>query len=106
MSEKVTVHSIGTTYMGRPMPMIRIKAVEKTSIEKKAIIIMARQHPGQTVGSYIADQMVEQLLKSSAETDFLIWRYDIYVIPMVNIDGVFVGNYRSNFVGYDLNRCW
>lgn len=25
---------------------------------------------------------------------------------MVNPDGVALGNYRSNFAGYDLNRCW
>jgi hypothetical protein len=25
---------------------------------------------------------------------------------MVNIDGVIVGNYRSNLYGFDLNRCW
>lgn len=25
---------------------------------------------------------------------------------MVNIDGVILGNYRSNLAGYDLNRCW
>jgi len=25
---------------------------------------------------------------------------------MVNLDGVAVGNYRSNFAGFDLNRCW
>lgn len=25
---------------------------------------------------------------------------------MINIDGVIVGNYRSNLSGYDLNRCW
>lgn len=25
---------------------------------------------------------------------------------MVNIDGVVLGNYRGNFAGFDLNRCW
>lgn len=25
---------------------------------------------------------------------------------MVNVDGVIMGNYRGNFAGYDLNRCW
>ena len=25
---------------------------------------------------------------------------------MVNIDGVILGNYRGNFAGFDLNRCW
>jgi murein tripeptide amidase MpaA len=38
--------------------------------------------------------------------EFMLWRFDIFVFPMVNIDGVAVGNYRGNFAGYDLNRCW
>lgn len=30
----------------------------------------------------------------------------IKVIPMLNPDGVFLGNYRSNLLGFDLNRSW
>ena len=25
---------------------------------------------------------------------------------MLNPDGVFLGNYRCSYTGYDLNRCW
>ena len=28
------------------------------------------------------------------------------VIPMVNVDGVVFGNYRTGIVGKDLNRCF
>lgn len=28
------------------------------------------------------------------------------IVPMVNPDGVFLGNNRCNLVGQDLNRCW
>ena len=38
--------------------------------------------------------------------EFLLWRFDIYCFPMVNIDGVIFGNYRGNAWGYDLNRSW
>ena len=50
--------------------------------------------------------MILELLRNSSEVDFLHWRFDIFIIPMVNMDGVFLGNYRSNFAGFDLNRCW
>ena len=46
------------------------------------------------------------LLRNSNETEFLLWRFDFYIIPMVNMDGVALGNYRGNYTGYDLNRCW
>lgn len=28
------------------------------------------------------------------------------IVPMVNPDGVFLGNNRCNLVGQDMNRCW
>ena len=30
----------------------------------------------------------------------------IKIIPMVNVDGVINGNYRSNISGSDVNRQW
>jgi murein tripeptide amidase MpaA len=50
--------------------------------------------------------MILELLRNSSESDFLAWRFDIFIFPMVNQDGVQLGNYRSNFAGFDLNRCW
>lgn len=32
--------------------------------------------------------------------------YIFYVVPMVNIDGVVFGHYRTNLAGKDLNRKW
>lgn len=38
--------------------------------------------------------------------DFLLKNFVIYVIPMVNPDGVVFGHYRCNLMGKDLNRKW
>jgi len=32
--------------------------------------------------------------------------FHYYILPMVNVDGVFYGNYRTNLSGNDLNRIW
>lgn len=42
------------------------------------------------------------------EGDYDSWKkhYNFYVVPMVNMDGVFYGNYRTNLSGNDLNRVW
>ncbi len=33
-------------------------------------------------------------------------KFDFYIFPMINIDGVIMGNYRVNFSGKDLNRTY
>lgn len=67
---------------------------------------MARQHPGETQGSFVCEGVLEKLVQKSKESDFLRRNYVIYVIPMVNVDGVIFGHYRSNLGGKDLNRKW
>lgn len=44
---KVTVNSAGVTIMGQSIPIIKIKSTDNSEgMVKKAIVIMARQHPG------------------------------------------------------------
>lgn len=40
------------------------------------------------------------------EMDELRDNFIIKVVPMLNVDGVINGNYRSNFSGNDINRQW
>lgn len=63
---------------------------------------MARQHPGETVGSYV----LEGFLKKIVEETELLKQYEVIAIPMVNPDGVIYGNFRTNLSGFDLNRQW
>ena len=38
------------------------------------------------------------------DDQILLKRFNFYIIPMVNPDGVFFGNHRTSVVGQDLNR--
>ena len=56
--------------------------------EKKAIIITARVHPGETQASFALEGMLNFLLSSHKKAVDLRKEYIIYVVPMLNPDGV------------------
>ncbi|KAJ2995417.1 Cytosolic carboxypeptidase 2 [Globomyces sp. JEL0801] len=53
-----------------------------------------------------AKGFIEFILGETMEAKFLRDNYVIKLIPMINPDGVIVGNHRCNLNGYDLNRQW
>ena len=74
--------------------------------ERKAIVIIGRQHPGETVGSYVIKGCIDFLMGNSDEAKKLREIYLFKIVPMMNPDGVLVGNSRTSFAGCDLNRRW
>ncbi len=74
--------------------------------ERKAIVIIGRQHPGETVSSYVIKGMMDFLMGDSDEAKKLRDIYVFKIVPMMNPDGVLVGNSRTSFAGCDLNRRW
>ncbi|XP_066556802.1 cytosolic carboxypeptidase 2 isoform X2 [Amia ocellicauda] len=71
---------------------------------KRAVVVTARVHPGETNGSWIMRGFLDFLLGDSADARLLRDTFVFKVVPMVNPDGVIVGNYRCSLAGRDLNR--
>lgn len=75
---------------------------------KKVVVLIARVHPSEACSSYMIKGFLEAFLdmqdKDAAE--FLRNHFYFLVIPMVNPDGVSVGNSRCSFSGNDLNQVW
>ena len=84
------------------------KNLNKSQIldERKAVVIIGRQHPGETVGSYVVQGCIDFLMGNSDEAKKLREIYLFKIVPMMNPDGVLVGNSRTSFAGCDLNRRW
>ena len=51
------------TEIGNSIPSIKISNIEKPS--KKIVLITARQHPCETVGSFVCENMIKLLVSSS-----------------------------------------
>ena len=54
----------------------------------------------------MCEGVIKKIVQKCKESEFLRKNYVIYIIPMVNPDGVIFGNYRTNLLGKDLNRKW
>lgn len=71
---------------------------------RKAIILTARVHPGESNASWMMKGVIDFLVSDEQKAEFLRNNYVFKIIPMLNPDGVIVGNYRCSLVGQDLNR--
>lgn len=76
------------------------ESVEK----KKCILAWARIHPGETCGSHMMNGFLKYICSESEEAKFLRKKIVFKVIPMLNVDGVVAGNFRTSLCGKDLNR--
>lgn len=80
----------------------------RSSIEelknKRGIVISARVHPGETVGSWMMQGAIDFLTGDSPEAKMLRDAYIIKLVPILNPDGVINGNYRCSLIGADMNR--
>ena len=72
--------------------------------ERPAIVLRSRVHPGESNASYIMEGIIEFLMSDETEACLLRKKFVFKIIPMLNPDGVIVGNYRCSLGGYDLNR--
>ena len=75
-------------------------------IKKKGVVISARVHPGESVGSWMMKGVIDFLTSEWLEAQALRKLFVFKLIPMLNPDGVVNGNYRCSLAGVDLNRRW
>ena len=71
---------------------------------RKAIVLSSRIHPGESQSSFIMHGSIEYLVSDEAGAQYLRDHFVFKIIPMLNPDGVIVGNYRCSLAGQDLNR--
>jgi len=95
----VVLDTIGLSYEGRPMQLLRITDPEVPDGEKARIWIHGRIHPSETPASYVVDGLVDYLTGDSPEARSLRRQIDAYILPFANPDGVALGYSRTNARG-------
>ncbi len=98
----VTRDTIGISHEGRPVSLLRIGE----SDDQRMIMVISRQHPPEIPGFLAMQAFVETLCSDSELAEAFRSKYNTYVVPVANPDGVFHGHWRHNRGGIDLNRDW
>lgn len=86
---------IGVTGEGRPLPRVRLGGSGEAGV-----YLMARQHAGETPGSWVLDGLIRALAKDG------LGGIDWWVVPFVDLDGVENGDYGKDAHPWDFNRAW
>jgi len=98
--------NVGKTVSGLPIPMVTITDFSKASKKKRTLLMTARIYSGETHSSWVVHGFIQFLCVKSTIARQLRSRFVFKILPMLNIDGVVAGNYRSTFAGLDINRCF
>ncbi|XP_025404712.1 cytosolic carboxypeptidase 6 isoform X2 [Sipha flava] len=79
-----------------------MKPTEKVHV----VVILGRVHGSETPSSYVCQGIIEFLISNHPAVVRLRKKVVFQLIPMMNPDGVTLGNSRTNLLGIDLNRAW
>ncbi len=102
----VEKETLGQSVQGRPMEYLRITNSTIPDDEKLAFWIISRQHSAEVTGSYTMEGFMEFLLSNDPDARALRAEAIIHAVPLMNPDGAYIGNYRDNSQGVNLNRVW
>ncbi|XP_031969262.1 cytosolic carboxypeptidase 2 [Corvus moneduloides] len=73
---------------------------------KRVVVASARVHPGESGSSWAMRGFLNFLLSAHVDARLLRRLFVFKVVPMLNPDGVVVGNSRCSLVGRDPNRAY
>jgi len=102
-SSHAAITTIGQTVQGRSLEIVRIG---NQGPAVKRVFVRARAHPWESGSNWVAQGLIERLLRDDDEARAWRQRNVLYILPMANKDGVARGLTRFNANGRDLNRNW
>ncbi|XP_043986164.1 cytosolic carboxypeptidase 6 isoform X1 [Gambusia affinis] len=99
---------LGLSVQQRRLDLLTITNSEnvRSEKEKKLVFLTARVHPGESPASFVCQGVIDFLVSHHPVAQILRDHVIFKIVPMLNPDGVYLGNYRCSLMGFDLNRHW
>ena len=94
------------TLGGRPVPGVRFSEPGATNSPRFGVWIQARQHAWESGSSWVAASLLEWLASNDPAAESLRRKADIYVIPIMDVDSVELGQGGKDAMPHDQNRDW
>ena len=98
----VSQRVIGKSTEGRDMNLVTVGKEKR----KQMVMVVSRQHPPEVTGYLATKTFVETLASDSRLAKKFRKKFTVYVVPLMNPDGVDNGHWRHSAGGIDLNRDW
>jgi hypothetical protein len=92
------LHTIGLNEDG--LLMQRVSNTVEPKASRPGIYLVARQHAGETPGSWILDGMLQHFSRTR-ETRVLVW-----TVPLADVGGIAAGQYRGGGSQQDFDQTW
>jgi hypothetical protein len=105
-SDYASVTQLARTKEGRDISLVQITDQEVSIENKKNIMILALQHAGEDAGGFMAEGIIQFLLSEDKDAVTARKRFNYFIVPMMNPDGIFNGTSRYNMEMEDLNNIW
>lgn len=90
---------------GKPAPLLTI-ADDSIRTARQTVWIHARTHAAETGPSFLLEGLIHAILREDKLGQTLREQYIFKIMPMLNIDGVVIGNYRTNATSINLENQW
>uniref|UniRef100_A0A8C3KM90 Cytosolic carboxypeptidase 2 n=1 Tax=Calidris pygmaea TaxID=425635 RepID=A0A8C3KM90_9CHAR len=105
-SRYCAVRALCRSLAGNTVYLLTITSPAGTGAAKRAVVLSARAHPGESGGSWAMRGFLDFLLSPHPDARLLRRLFVFKVVPMLNPDGVVVGNSRCSLAGRDPNRAY
>ena len=103
----ISVKNLCRTLAGNVCPIVTITdftSPPQVIAQRKIVCISARVHPGETCSSWMMKGILDFLTGRDGDARELRSLFVFKIVPMLNPDGVIIGNFRTDSLGKDLNR--
>jgi hypothetical protein len=98
--------TLGKSQQNRNISLLTITNPIVPNSTKKTIYIVGRQHASETASSHMLQGLINFLISDSDDAQRMRDNFLWCIVPMVNPDGVYLGNTRATSELRDPNRDW